>query len=114
MKAILFNLIYLIPGTFSAMMYINLFYKLFNVNLNLPKTFENIIGFIILIPWSIFYLMGLTFTILFHPIIIIIFFIIKLKMGSIKINYIIIFIWSIIISFIYLYLIWMKGLILTV
>jgi hypothetical protein len=43
MKAILFNLIYLIPGTFSVMMYINLFYKLFNVNLNLPKKFENIV-----------------------------------------------------------------------
>jgi hypothetical protein len=114
MKEIFLNLFYLIPGTFSAIMYINLFFKLFDTSLNLPRTIENIIGFMTLIPWSIFYLMGLTFTILLHPIIIIIIFIIKLKSGSIKINYIIIFIWSITISFVYLYLIWGKGLILTV
>jgi hypothetical protein len=114
MKAILFNLFYLIPGTFCAIMYINFFYGLFDANLNLPIIIENIIGFIFLIPWITFYLMGLTFIILFHPIIIMIIFIIKLKKGNIKINYIIIFIWSMAISFIYLYLIWGKGLILTV
>jgi hypothetical protein len=112
-KVKLLNLIYLISGTLSVAAYINLFYRLFDASLNLPKVTEDIIAFIFLIPWSIFYLMGLTFTILLHPIIIMIIFIRKLKRGNIETNYIIIFIWSMAISITYIYLIWGEGLILT-
>jgi hypothetical protein len=113
-NTILFHLFYLIPGTVSSIMYFNFFYKIFDASLDLPREIENVVGFIFLIPWVLFYLMGLTFTILLHPIAVLFFFIIKLKKENISIGYIIIFIWSMVIAFIYLYLIWGKGLYLTV
>jgi hypothetical protein len=111
---ILLNLLYIIPGTFCALFYYNFFYNIFEEPV-FSREIENIIGILILIPYAIFYIMGLTFTILLHPIaqIIIFFLFIKNKIIS-KIYIIIVFIFSIAIAFTYLYLIWGKGLILTV
>ena len=107
------NMAYLIPGTFCAIGYYNFFYRIFEY----PDShlLGNIIGIIFIIPYLLFYIMGLTFTILVHPIIQIILFILtfKEKIFS-RILIIYIFIHSIIISIIYLYLIWVKGYILTV
>jgi hypothetical protein len=108
---IILNLIYIIPGICCALMYINFFYGILKVYMPTGTIF----GIILLIPWSIFYLMGLTFTILIHPLIQIILFFLVWKSKSIsKVYIIIIFILSMIISLVYLYLLWGKGLILTV
>jgi hypothetical protein len=95
-------------------MYYNLLYKIFELPA-LPRELENIVGLLFLIPWAIFYLMGLTFTILLHPIVQIIIFCLFVKNKIISKIYILItFIFSMTIAFIYLYLIWRKGLYLTV
>jgi len=109
-------MIYLIPGTICALSYYNLFYRIYEYpELNLPRILENITAIIFLLPYFSFYLMGLTLTILLHPIIQIVIFLIcfKKKMFS-NILIIIIFIYSLIVPFIYIYLIWVKGYILTV
>jgi hypothetical protein len=110
---VLLNLLYIIPGIFCALMYYNFFYEIFKLPA-FPRELENVIGLLFLIPWAIFYIMGLTFTILLHPIAqIIILLFIKNKIIS-KIYIIITFIFSMTIAFTYLYLIWWKGLYLTV
>ena len=126
------NLFYIIPGIFCALMYLDFFYRIFEIpNLSgilgrilgnriyevsdLARILGNIFGIIFLIPWSIFYLMGLTFTIIIHPLIQIVRFYFAWKNNDIsKVNIIIVFILSMVIAFIYLYSIWIKGLILTV
>jgi hypothetical protein len=111
---ILLNLLYIIPGVFCALMYYNFFYEIFKLPA-FPRELENTIGLLFLIPWAIFYIMGLTFTILLHPIAQIIIFCLFIKNKIISKIYIIItFIFSIAIAFVYLYLIWRKGLYLTV
>jgi len=95
-------------------MYFDFFYDIFKFSY-LPRPLDSIFGFIILIPWIMFYLMALTFTILIHPLIQIIIFYIVRKNNMISKKYIIIiFIISMAIAFVYLYLIWGKGLILSV
>jgi hypothetical protein len=111
---ILLNLLYIIPGAFCALMYYDFFYSVFKLP-HFPRELENIIGLLYLIPWAIFYLMGLTFTILLHPIAQIIIFCVCIKNKIISKIYIIItFIFSMTIAFVYLYLIWWKGLYLSV
>jgi len=96
------------------LLYINFFYRIFVVP-DLPEPLDTIFLIIILIPWLMFYLMALTFTILIHPLIQIIIFYFVRKNNFISKKYIIIvFIISMAIAFVYLYLIWVKGLILTV
>jgi hypothetical protein len=105
---------YIIPGIFCALGYYNFFYRIYEIP-NFSRELGNIIGIIYLIPYFIFYFMALTFTILLHPIIQIIIFCLVWRDKQIsKICIIIIFIFSTAIAFIYLYLIWGKGLILTV
>ena len=114
MKIFLICLVYLIPGTICSIGYLNFFYRIYKVP-DLPRTLENIIGLIYLIPYFLFYLMGLTFIILLFPIAMIILYGINLKKKFISYKYLVImFIWSLGIAFIYLYLIWGKGYILTV
>jgi len=126
------NLFYIIPGIFCSLMYLNFFYRIYEIpNLSgilgrilgnmiyevsdLSRILGNIFGIIFLILWSIFYLMGLTFTILIHPLIQIVRFYFAWKNNDIsKINIIIVFILSMIIAFIYLYSIWIKGLLITI
>ena len=111
---VLLNLLYIIPGAFCALMYCNFFYRIFKLPA-FPRELDNIVGILIIIPYSLFYLMGLTFTILLHPIVQIILFCLFLKNKIISKIYIIItFILSMAIAFTYLYLIWWKGLYLTV
>jgi hypothetical protein len=129
---IILNLLYIIPGIICALLYINFFYSVFETfNLSgilgrilgnriyevsdLSRILGNIFGIIIILPYSLFYIMGLTFTILLHPLTQIIIFFFAWKFNNVsKLYIIIIFIISIIIAFIYLYLIWGKGYILTV
>jgi len=114
---ILLNLLYIIPGIFCALFYYNVFYNIFEVPKvpSFSREIENIIGILFLIPWALFYIMGLTFTILLHPILQIILFCIFIKNKIIsKIYIILIFFFSIAIAFTYLYLIWVKDMILTV
>jgi hypothetical protein len=111
------NLIYLIPGTVCSFFYFNHFYDIWEINITMPHLLGNVIGFVFLIPYALFYLMALTFIILLHPIVILILFIVNLYKKYISINninFIIVFIWSIIIALVYLILIWGKGLYLTV
>ena len=111
---LILNYFYIIPGIFCALFYINSFYKIFEFY-NLPIIFQNIIVIIIHIPYLIFYVMSLTFTILIHPLVQIIIFYYACKKSNIsKKNIIIVFFISIVIAFVFLYLIWGKGLILTV
>jgi hypothetical protein len=111
---IILNLLYIIPGIFCALLYFNSFYQIFKFY-DLPRILESVIAIIIGIPYLLFYIMSLTFTILIHPLVqIIIFYFDWKKKNIIKKNIIIVFIISLIIAFIYLYLIWGKGLILTV
>jgi len=112
---IILNLLYIIPGTYSALLYFNIFYQIFEVDNILSGLTDNIFGYIILVPWIIFYFMALRFTILIHPVIQIIIYILVWKNNFISKKYIIIvFIISMAIAFVYLYLIWVKGDFLTV
>ena len=107
---IILNLLYIIPGTYSALLYVNIFYHIFEVHNILSGLTDNIFGYIILVPWIIFYFMALRFTILIHPVIQIIIYILVWKNNFISKKYIIIvFIISMAIAFVYLYLIWVKG-----
>ena len=111
---LILNYFYIIPGIFCVLFYFNSFYNIFEFY-NLPRILQNIIVIIIQIPYMIFYIMSLTFTILIHPLVQIIIFYFACKKRNIsKKNIIIIFFISIIIAFVYLYLIWGKGLILSV
>jgi hypothetical protein len=97
---IILNLLYIIPGIFGAITYFNFSYNIFEFY-HLPEPLVNII----LIPWIMFYLMALTFTILIHPLIQIIIFYFVRKNNIISKKYIIIvFIISMAIAFVYLYL----------
>ena len=97
------------------MLYFNIFYQIFEVDNILSGLTDNILGYIILLPWIIFYFMALRFTILIHPVIQIIIYILVWKNNIISKKYIIIvFIISMAIAFVYLYLIWVKGDFLTV
>jgi len=107
---IILNLLYIIPGTYSALLYFNIFYQIFEVDNILFRLTDNILGYIILLPWITFYFMALRFTILIHPVIQIIIYILVWKNNFISKKYIIIvFIISMAIAFVYLYLIWVKG-----
>jgi hypothetical protein len=111
------NLMYLIPGTVCSFFYFNSFYDICKINITMMHLLGNVIGFLFLIPYALFYLMALTFIILLHPIVILILFIFNIYKKYISINninFIIVFIWSIIIALVYLILIWGKGLYLTV
>ena len=111
---LIINLMYVIPGIFCALTYYNFFYEIYEFP-NFPREFGDVIGIIFGIPYLIFYLMAITFTILLHPIIQIIIFCLVWNEKQISKKYIIIiFIFSIGIAFVYLYLIWGKGLFLTV
>jgi len=109
------NLIYIIPGLFCS-----LFYICFSMNY-LPKAINVILFTIVLEPFLLFYYtfllfyyMSWTFTILIHPIIQIIIFLLVRKNKDFSKKYIIIvFILSLIITFIFLYLMWGKGYIYT-
>jgi hypothetical protein len=106
---IILNLLYIIPGTLSALMCINNFYEIYNFY-DIPL----ILAVIISVFFLMFYFMSLTFTILLHPLVQIVIFLFTLKNKYISKKYIIIvFILSIIIAFVYLYLIKVKKLILT-
>ena len=101
---IIINLIYIIPGLFCS-----LFYICFSMNY-LPKAINVILFTIVLEPFLLFYYMSWTFTILIHPIIQIIIFLLVRKNKDFSKKYIIIvFILSLIITFIFLYLMWGKG-----
>jgi hypothetical protein len=111
MKLFLLNLPYLIPGTISLFVHYNIFYQVFDMSIDVPDG----VTIVIFIPFIMFYLMTLTFTILLHPIGYLILFFINMKKRFISMKYIvIIFVWSAAIAFIYLYLILGKGYILTV
>ena len=118
---LIINLIYIIPGIFCAFLFLNSYYVIFSVSDiisipdDLPQTLGNILGIIIIVPFLLFYFMSLNFTILIHPAIQIIIFLLvrKNKDFSKKDIIIIIFILSIMIAFVYLYLIWVKRHILT-
>jgi len=112
---IILNLIYIIPGIFYVFLYSNSFWGIIEFSIpNLPGILSNILAIIIIGPFFLFYFMSLTFTILIHPLIQIIIFLLVRKNKSISKKYIIIvFILSLIIAFIPLYLIWVKRHILT-
>jgi len=106
---IILNLLYIIPGTLSALMYLNYAFS-FYVFYNIPQMLDNIF----IIPFWIFYVMGITFTILLHPLVQITVFIFTWKNKYISKKYIIIvFILSMAIAFLLLYLIWVKRLIIS-
>jgi len=108
---IILNLLYIIPGTLSALMYLNNAFSFYDDFYNIPQ----ILSIIFAITFFIFYVMGITsFPILLHPLVQIIVFIFTWKNKYISRKYIItFFILSIVIAFIHLYLIWVKELILT-
>jgi hypothetical protein len=96
---VLFNMIYLIPGTLAAMSY-----------LGLAESWPDFFFYILIRPFYIFYGMGYTFTILIHPVIIlIIFIIVSLNEKKFKIKHFIIFCWSLLIASIYIIGIWIMG-----
>jgi hypothetical protein len=108
---IILNLLYIIPGTLSPLSYINnAFYFFDYYKIEIPQ----MLIIITTIPYLIFYLMGITFTILLHPIVQIIIFLFTRKNKYISKKYIItVFILSMVIAFIHLYLIWVERLIIT-
>jgi hypothetical protein len=110
----IFNIIYLTIEFMMVIMYYNFFYDFITVNINLPRFLSNILGIIVLIPWSLFYLMSLTFTILIHPLILMVFIIKHIKNDKKYIEETIYFILSLLMAIMYLYIIWGKGYILTV
>jgi hypothetical protein len=104
------NAIYLTFAAISLLVYLNIFYNFFNDDV----FYKYLIVRIIFIFWLFYYLMGLTFTILIHPIIILVKLLLK-KYGKDKVKkYIVFFIWSIIIAIVYIYFIYGKGFIITV
>jgi hypothetical protein len=119
---IILNLIYIIPGIFCAFLYFtssyDIFYSLYSSIISIIDLSQTLAIIFALIIWKsfwFFYIMSFNFTILIHPIIQIIIYILVWKNKIIsKKNIIIVFILSIIIAFIFLYLIWGKGYILTV
>jgi hypothetical protein len=98
---IILNLIYIIPGILGALLFLASFY-FYDILYSILSIF-NFLYF----TWIYFYIMSLNFTILIHPIIQIIIYILvwKNKIISQK-NIIIVFILSAMIAFIFLYL---KG-----
>jgi hypothetical protein len=94
--------------------YYNLFYDFINVNINLPHLLGNILAMIMLIPWSLFYLMTLTFTILIHPTVFLIIIIGNIIKNKKFIENCIYFSLSTLMALMYIYIIWGKGYILTV
>jgi len=110
---IILNLLYVIPGIITALTYIissnNAFYNIIE-SIKIPDTLVTII----MIFFWIFYVMGITFTILLHPLVQIIIFLFTLKNRLISKKYITItFVLSMLIAFVYLYLIWVKRLFVT-
>jgi hypothetical protein len=108
------NMGYLIPGTLSALVYFNFFYDLFVIpDFIIPRSLDIITFIVFGIPYLLFYFMGLTFTILLYPIGLIILLLLRIKNIS-RICIIYTIIHSSLIAFVYIYLIWGKGLYLTV
>jgi len=111
---IIVNLLYIIPGILSALTYLNNFvYHIYNSH-DIPGILGIIFAIIFGIPFLIFYIMGITFTILLHPLVQIIIFYFAWKKKHISRIYIIIaFVFSTAIAFVHLYLIYGKNLILS-
>jgi hypothetical protein len=106
------NFYYFISGSVCSILVFNVVYNIFNMS---PKIFTTFIAILFGIPFIFFYLMAVTFTIFLYPIIqIIIFFINLRKKFILKKHIIIMFFWSIAIAIIYLYLIFIKGFLITV
>jgi len=104
------NIIYLILATISFFIYLNHYCYNF---INDDFIFKYLIIRLILAFWLFYYLMGFTFTILIHPIVLLVKILKKkYKANEIKL-YIILFIWSITIAIAYIYFIFGKGFIMT-
>ena len=96
------NIIYLILATISFFIYLNTFYNFINDDF----IFKYLIIRLILVFWLFYYFMGLTFTVLIHPIVLLIK-ILKKKYRTNEIKlYIVLFIWSITIAIVYIYFIY--------
>ncbi|MCL2721282.1 MAG: hypothetical protein FWD47_08085 [Treponema sp.] len=105
------SIIYLTLATISFFIYLNSYCYNF---INDDFIFKYFIVRIVLIFWLFYYLMGFTFTILIHPIVLLVK-ILKKKYRKDEIKlYIVLFMWSIIIAIAYIYFIFGKGFIITV
>ena len=104
------SIIYLVFASISFLIYLNHFYNYINDEF----IYKYLIIRLIFIFWLFYYLMGLTFTILIHPIILLVKIIKKKYKEYEEKIYIFLFIWSITIAIAYIYFIFGKGFIMTV